>query len=99
VEGWVVSPAGAPPAQGNPSATYCAETNTKHVVYRSADGRLNELSWVPGAGTAVVFVDLTDFAAAPVAADDRVVAFTPERSKVRCVVYRGEDGEIYEVRW
>ena len=99
VEGWVVSPAGAPLAQGNPSATYCAETNTKHVVYRSADGRLNELSWVPGAGTAVVFVDLTDFAAAPLAADDRVVAFTPERSSFRCVVYRGEDGEIYEVRW
>jgi hypothetical protein len=54
---------------------------------------------VPGAGTAVQHVDLTDFADAPPAVDDRLAAFTPERSKVRHVVYRGEDGDIYEVRW
>lgn len=99
VRGWALTPAGAPPADGNPAAYYSAATNSKHVVYRSVDGRLNELSWVPAAGGPVRHVDLTDFAAAPAAAVDRLAAFALEGSNTQHVVYRGDDGNIYEVRW
>ena len=50
--GWDISArAGAPAAAGDPVAYYSAGTNTKHVVYRSADGRLHDLRWVPGGET------------------------------------------------
>ena len=55
--------AGAPAAAGDPVAYYSAGTNTKHVVYRSADGRLHDLRWVPGG--VPTHVDLTTVAGAP----------------------------------
>ena len=44
---------GAPAATGTPVAYYSAGTNTKHVIYRSADSRLHEIWWTAGqrAGT------------------------------------------------
>jgi hypothetical protein len=97
VIGWVLTPPFAPPASGNPAAYYSAGTNTKHVIYRSADGRLHELRWVPGGGTPE-HVDLTAFAAAPPAAD-RPTAFTVEGPNTQPAAYRDADGNIYEVRW
>lgn len=44
-------------------AYYNAATNTKHVMYRSGDGRLHELWWIPGGPWN--YVDLTQFAGAP----------------------------------
>jgi hypothetical protein len=59
VVGWdITAQSGAPPPAGTPAAYYNAETNTKHVIYRSANGRLHEIWWVP-AGTPV-HVDVTD---------------------------------------
>ena len=49
VVGWDLTAAtGAPPAVGNPSAYYVGAENTKHVIYRSSDGRLHEIWWYPG---------------------------------------------------
>ena len=87
---------GAPAATGNPVAYYSAGTNTKHVIYRSADGRLHEIWWT--AGGAPGHVDLTEAAAAPPAAD-RPAAFTVEGPNTQHVVYRGPDNHIYEVVW
>jgi len=98
VSGWdLTGLSGAPAATGNPTAYYSAGTNTKHVMYRSADGRLHEIWWVPGGGTPA-HVDLTTFAGAPPAAD-RPMAFTVEGPNTQHVTYRGTDGHIYEIRW
>jgi hypothetical protein len=86
----------APSAVGDPVAYYSAGTNTKHVIYRSADGHLNELWWVPGAPPA--WVDLTIFAAAPTAVDDPT-AYTIDGPNSQHVAYRGHDGNVHEIRW
>ena len=87
---------GAPAATGNPVAYYSAGTNTKHVIYRSADGRLHEIWWITG--SAPGHVDLTEVSAAPPAAD-RPAAFTVEGPNTQHVVYRGNDNHVYEVVW
>ena len=93
--GWnLTAPAGAPAAVGTVPRPTSAPENTKHVIYRSADGKLHELWWVPGAAPG--YVDLTAFAEAPLATD-RPVAFT-ENGRQH-VMYRGTDHHIYEVRW
>ncbi|HEU0301219.1 MAG TPA: hypothetical protein VFR37_17275, partial [Longimicrobium sp.] len=98
VAGWDLSaPSGAPAAIGAPVAYYSAGTDTKHVIYRSADRRLHEIWWVPGGGTPA-HVDLTAFAGGPPAAD-RPAAFTVEGPNSQHVAYRGTDNHIYEVRW
>ena len=98
VSGWDLSAlSGAPAATGNPAAYYSAGTNTKHVIYRSSDGRLHDIRWVPGGGTPA-HVDLTAVAGAPPAAD-HPAAFTVEAPSSQHVAYRGTDNHIYEVRW
>lgn len=69
VAGWDITAAsGAPARSGALAAYHHAATNTKHAVYRSADGRLHSLSW-PATGGAVAHLELTAFAGAPLAAD------------------------------
>jgi hypothetical protein len=98
VVGWdLTAPSGAPAAAENPAAYYSAGTNTKHVIYRSADGRLHEIWWVPGGGTPA-HVELTAAYGAPPAAD-RPAAFTVEGPNSQHVAYRGTDNHIYEVLW
>lgn len=98
VAGWNLTfIAGAPPAADTPAAYYSAGTNTKHVVYRSADNRLHDISWRPGGGMPV-WTDLTARNAAPLALD-RPAAFTVEGRNTQHVVYRGADNHIYELRW
>lgn len=88
---------GAPPAVSDPAVYYCAGTNTKHVIYRSADGHLNEIWWVPGGGIPA-HVDITVYALAPLA-EDRPTAFATGNPNTQHVVYRGVDGHIHEIRW
>lgn len=89
--------AGAPPGASDPAVYYSAGTNTKHVIYRSADGHLNEIWWVPGGGIPA-YIDITLRAFAPAAAD-KPTAFTVEGPNSQHVVYRGTDGQIHEIRW
>lgn len=89
--------AGAPPAASDPAVYYSAGTNTKHVIYRSANGHLNELWWIPGSATPA-HVDITNAAFAPPAVD-KPTAFTVEGPNSQHVVYRGTDGHINEIRW
>ena len=95
VVGWDLTAAtGAPAAVGNPSAYYVGAENTKHVIYRSSDGRLHEIWWYPG--QAPGYGDLTAFAGAPLAAENPA-GFT-ENGRQH-VAYRGTDARIYEIRW
>ena len=89
--------AGAPPASGKPAVYNSVSTNTRHVIFRSADGHLNELWWTPGGG-APAHVDLTLRALAPLAAVSPT-AFTVEGPNTQHVAYRGVDNGIHEIRW
>ena len=98
VVGWdLTTPSGAPAPAGTPAAYYSAGTNTKHVIYRSADGTLHDISWVPGGGTPA-HVNLTAAYGAPAAAD-APAAFTVEGPNTQHVAYRATDNHIYEIRW
>jgi trypsin len=97
VQAWDLSAAsGAPPAASDPVAYYSASTNTKHVVYRSADNHLHEIVWAPGGATS--HADLTVEAFAPTAAGNPS-AFTVESQRTQHVVYRGSDNQVHEIRW
>lgn len=89
--------AGAPPAASDPAAYYSIGTYTKHVIYRSEDGHVHDIWWVPGRGDPA-HVDLTVLALAPLAAD-KPTAFTVEAANTQHVVYRGVDNHIHEIRW
>jgi hypothetical protein len=98
VVGWDLTvPSGAPTPAGALAAYYSAGTNTKHVFYRSGDGPLHEIWWVPGGGTSA-WVNLTTSYGLPRAAD-APVALTVERPNTQHVAYRGTDGHVYEVIW
>jgi len=98
VAGWdLTAVSGAPAAAGVPAAYYSAGINTKHVIYRSVDGRLHAIKWVPGRGTPT-HVDLTAFAGAPLALGP-AAAFTVEGPNTQHVAYRGPNDQIYEVIW
>jgi FG-GAP-like repeat len=88
---------GAPPAASDPVGYYSPATNTKHVFYRSADGRLHEISWTPGGGIPVNR-DLTLFAQAPPAVGDLTAYFLAADGSHH-VVYRGSDSRLHELRW
>jgi hypothetical protein len=92
VFGWSpTAAAGAPSPSGRVSAYYSAGTNRKHVVYRSADGRLHDIHWTPE------HLDLTAFAGAPLAAD-APAAFTVEGPNSQHVAFRTGDGHTWEIR-
>ena len=87
---------GAPTAASELAAYYCAVTNTKHVVYRSADGHVHEIWWTPGAGIPA-HDDLTLAAVAPQAAG-APTAFADSRG-CQHVGFRGVDHQLHEIRW
>ena len=98
VAGWnLTASAGAPPAVGTPARSTHAPSNVKHVIYRSADGGMHQLWWVPGGG-APTWVNLTSLAGAPPAADGPA-AFATDTPWLAHAAYRGNNGHIYEIMW
>jgi hypothetical protein len=98
VQAWdLTAAAGAPASASDPAAYYSAATNTKHVVYRSADGHLHELVWTPDGGS-LTHADLSFEAGAPNAVDTPS-AFSVESQRSQHVIYRGSDGQLHEIRW
>jgi len=95
--GVLPTPCGCPARGGNPAGGYVPETNTKHLVYRDADGHLHDLAWAPGSGMPAR-TDITAASLAPGAADDPVFVALPGSTTSR-VVYRGIDHQIHEIRW
>ncbi|HVK05740.1 MAG TPA: metallophosphoesterase [Armatimonadaceae bacterium] len=87
--------AAAPPAHSDPVAFHSPEAGSKHVVYRSADGHVHEIRWVPGA-TDPAHTDLSvQSGAAPAAGRPRGFNGPTQRH----AVYRGTDGNVHEIRW
>jgi thermolysin metallopeptidase-like protein len=89
--------AGASKADSGPAAYYNPGNGTKHVIYRSADGHLHELWWFASGGVPAR-VDVTNAAFAPTATD-RPAAFLVAGPNTQHIVYRGNDGNIHEIRW
>lgn len=97
VAGWdLTANANAPAPAGEPVAYFSAGTNSKHVVYRSSDGKLHQIRWVPGGGVPV-HVELTAAYQAPGAADVPA-AFAVDSAGTQHVAYRAGNGHIFEIR-
>ena len=90
---------GAPRAAGAPFGytTDLGSGEVARVVYRMADGHIEELSLSPGGSW--LPNDLTNIAGAPLAASDPVAYLTnlPGQGPVARVVYRAVDGTIEEL--
>jgi len=97
VAGWdLTAQSGAPVAASDPAAYYSVGTNTKHVYFRSSDGGLHEIWWVPG--TTPAWGNLTEAYGAPPAAD-RPTAFTVEGPSTQHVAFRTTANHIDELIW
>ena len=90
------NPTGSPVAS-DPVGSHCPGTNTKHVAFRTTDGHVHELWWVPGGGIPAD-VDLTVEALAP-PATDRPAAWSVPGPNSQHVVYRGTDRQLHEITW
>ncbi|HEY7072510.1 MAG TPA: hypothetical protein VH479_20450, partial [Acidimicrobiales bacterium] len=97
VQGWdLLLAAGAPDAvvTSDPVAYYHAPTNTKHVVYREADGHLYDLQWIPNVSNPrridLTLLGLADGSAGKPAA---CIGLGNDQS----VVYRSADNQIHEI--
>jgi len=98
VVGWDLSAqSGAPAAVGNLTAYYDATANIKHVIFRSAGGRLHDIWWRPGGGTPA-HTDLTALAAAPLATSTPV-GFATTNPNTQHVAYCATGNPIYEIAW
>ena len=87
---------GSAKAAGDPVGYYEPLTNSTHVIYRSQDGHLHELSWL--GNTPVVYGgNLTAAISAPKAAGDPS-AFT-NAGGVNMVTYRSVDRRILSLYW
>jgi hypothetical protein len=84
---------GAPLPVGDPAAYFNAQNNTHHVIYRTSNGHLHELTWTTGA---VTHTDLTTVALAlPFAGKPSGYVFGPNGSPH--VIYRASDGHLHDL--
>lgn len=91
----------APKAAGHPAAFFSDDPAVHHVVYRTAEGALIDLSRANEADAKWLFNDLTADAKAPKAAGNPCGylerAGTVTTTTTHHVLYRGEDGHIHEL--
>jgi hypothetical protein len=87
---------GAPLAASDPAIYYVPADNSTHVVYRSTDNHLHELSWIQGQVPAHVDLTVAGLARRAV---DKPAAFAVAGPNTQHVVYRSTDNEIREIRW
>ena len=80
----------APPAVGNPSAYYVGAENTKHVIYRSSDGRLTRSGGIPARCRAMGTSQRS-----PGLRPRRTAREFTENGRQH-VAYRGTDSHIYD---
>jgi alpha/beta superfamily hydrolase len=86
--------ASAPPAEGQPSA-FVGGNGANIVIYRSADGHIRSLFWTTGA---VAHEDLSGYAGTPPATADPIAYYTAHNDTHQ-IVYRGNDGRLWELYW
>jgi hypothetical protein len=72
--------------------------NTKHIIYRSSDGHLHEISWIVNGGQPPVHVDLTVAGLARRAVDKPAAFSVFGGISTQHVIYRSTDNEIRELR-
>src|SRR5262249_21692255 len=100
-QGWDVisSTPDAPLAASDPAVYYTSADNTKHIIYRSSDGHLHEISWVVNGGQPPTHVDLTVAGLARRAVDKPAAFSVRGGISTQHVIYRSTDNEIRELRW
>jgi hypothetical protein len=86
---------GAPLPIGDVEAYFNAQDGSNHVVYRTSNGHLHELSWTTGA---VAHADLTTVTpAVPSAGKASGYVFGPDRTQH--VIYRDGAGHLHDLAW
>jgi hypothetical protein len=88
---------GAPLADSDPAVYYMPADNSSHVIYRSSDNHLHELSWIQG--QTPTHVDLTVAGLARRAVDQPAAFTAGGPISTQHVIYRSTDNEIREIRW
>ncbi|MBY0523932.1 MAG: hypothetical protein K2R98_11070 [Gemmataceae bacterium] len=84
-------------AAGDPCGCYRKDDNTQHIYFRTADNNIGELSLsFDGDDKSWRFKDLSAECNAPKAEGDPCGYFQ-KKDNTQHVVYRGKDGEIFEV--
>jgi hypothetical protein len=94
VTGHKTAPPATDDASGDPIAYYTAANKQRHVIYRAKDGHLWTIYWT-GNGVPTC-IDLTAYAAAPIASDKPTAFVDVPRTHV---MYRGKDDRIHEIWW
>lgn len=96
VEDIMRQPIGAAPADGFALVAFAWKAGgTKHLVYTGRDGHLHELS--AGVTGLWNYIDLTQAARAPLAANTPLAAYAWEPGKTQQIVYVSEDGHLHEL--
>jgi hypothetical protein len=86
---------GAPLPIGDVEAYFNAQDSSNHVVYRTSNGHLHELSWTTGA---VAHADLTTVTpAVPSAGKASGYVFGADRTQH--VIYRDQAGHLHDLAW
>jgi hypothetical protein len=88
---------GAPLAIDNPEAYYSPEDRRHHIIYRTGNGHLHEISW--SGAEAAAHADLTNLAPFIESATGKPSAYVIARDKNQHVVYRSLNGHLHELRW
>jgi catechol 2,3-dioxygenase-like lactoylglutathione lyase family enzyme len=88
--------AGLPKAAGEPAGFVDEGSKTEHVVFRTTDGNLIELSSKYGAAGGWQSLDLTKMANAPRAAGSPDAFYWPS-TRTEHVLYRGSDDNVHEL--
>jgi hypothetical protein len=87
---------GAPLPLGNVEAYFNAEDGTNHVLYRTSNGHLHELSWTTGA---VSHADLSALVpnVQPSSGKPSGYVFAPDRTQH--LIYRAMNGDLHDLSW
>lgn len=87
---------GAPLPVGNVEAYFNAEDGTNHVLYRTSNGHLHELSWTTGA---VSHVDLSTLIPNVQPSSGKPSGYVFDHDKTQHVIYRATNGDLHDLSW
>ncbi|MBY8998623.1 MAG: hypothetical protein KGD60_12915 [Candidatus Thorarchaeota archaeon] len=85
---------GAPPIAGTPTTFVDMVNNSQNIVYRGQDGHIHDFYFIRDQGW--THTNLSQLLGTPLAAGDPF-AYTFDLFKTQHVVYRGQDGNLYQL--
>ena len=87
---------GAPLPVGNVDAYFNPQDGSNHVVYRTSNGHLHELSWTTGA---VSHADLSTLISDVQPSSGKPSAYVYEPDATQHVIFRASNGDLHDLSW